>query len=66
MNTTIAKTYDEWNALGYSPYKGQKATGRNARGVCTFTIDQVGRKYGANEIFRNVMNRNINEEGHEA
>jgi len=55
------KTYDEWNAIGYSPRKGQKATGRNAQGVCTFTLEQVSRKPSINDVFQSVMNRNIRE-----
>lgn len=36
-----ACTYDEWRELGYFVMKGEKATGRNAKGVATFTRDQV-------------------------
>ena len=70
----IAKTYDEWNAIGLSPYKGQRHTGRNEYGVCTFTLDQVGikdrelferaqleRRANIDATFKSVMCRNINE-----
>lgn len=36
-----ALTYDEWRDLGYQVLKGEKASGRNASGKCTFTRDQV-------------------------
>lgn len=54
-----AMTYDEWNAIGYSPYKGQKHTGRNEAGVCTFLPEQVGRKPSIDDLFRDVVRRNI-------
>jgi hypothetical protein len=34
-------TYDQWKADGYQVVRGEKATGRNADGVPTFTEDQV-------------------------
>jgi len=34
-------TYDQWQAHGYQVVRGEKATGRNADGVPTFTEDQV-------------------------
>jgi hypothetical protein len=34
-------TYDEWLDLGFHVCKGEKATGRNLRGIATFTEDQV-------------------------
>lgn len=36
-----AHTYDEWKELGYHVIRGEKATGRNSKGVATFTEDQV-------------------------
>lgn len=45
---TIVKeawTFDEWKSRGYGVKKGQKATGRNAAGKATFTIDQVTETY---------------------
>jgi len=36
-----ARTYDDWKLLGYHVIKGERATGRDARGVATFTRDQV-------------------------
>lgn len=40
---TKARTYKEWGQLGYHVIRGQKATGRNADGVCTFKRSQVER-----------------------
>lgn len=36
-----ALTYDTWKAAGYQVRKGEKASGRNAKGEPTFTRDQV-------------------------
>lgn len=36
-----ARTYDEWKRLGAQVAKGETATGRNANGVPTFTINQL-------------------------
>lgn len=38
---TKSKTYREWGRLGYHVIRGQKATGRNADGTCTFKRSQV-------------------------
>jgi hypothetical protein len=40
-----ALTFDEWKAKGYHVIKGQKATGRNAKGKVTFTDKQVQKNY---------------------
>jgi hypothetical protein len=34
-------TYDEWLELDFHVIRGQKATGRNAQGIATFSPDQV-------------------------
>lgn len=36
-----ARTYKEWRAEGFQVQKGQKATGRNAKGEATFRSNQV-------------------------
>lgn len=38
-----ARTWNEWKDRGYHVVKGQRATGRNAEGVATFTRDQVAK-----------------------
>lgn len=42
-------TFDEWKAKGYHVIKGQKATGRNSKGVATFMSSQVKENYGEQE-----------------
>ena len=37
------RTYKEWYALGFHVKRGQKHTGRNIDGVCTFKRSQVER-----------------------
>lgn len=48
-------TYDEWKAKGFQVQKGQKATGRNTAGKCTFSGDQV-------QLRKSRFNYNPNEE----
>lgn len=49
---TEAHTYDEWQRLGEQVAKGETATGRNADGVPTFTIEQlVDEEDGFEQIF---------------
>lgn len=38
-----SRTFNEWKAKGFHVKRGQKATGRNAAGVATFTKAQVER-----------------------
>ena len=39
--TTEVRTFDEWKALGRCVERGQKSTGRNRAGECTFTKQQT-------------------------
>jgi hypothetical protein len=36
-----AKTYEDWQTIGYQVIKGEKSTGRDKNGKATFTRNQV-------------------------
>ena len=36
-----SRTYEGWKLLGYHVIKGERATGRDKEGTCTFTLEQV-------------------------
>jgi hypothetical protein len=44
------KTYNQWLKLGRPVRKGERHTGRNSKGECTFTENQVMDEYELDEM----------------